>query len=90
MSGDELGTSGTRRRTFLYALSAAACLVAVINTVNVITIQHEEPSYGLAGPIVWEGTSWMTMILSFWIPWVGYRLAPPLGRPRRRRRCCAP
>ncbi|MBI3677101.1 MAG: response regulator transcription factor [Proteobacteria bacterium] len=84
MSGDELGTSGTRRRTLFYALSAAACLVAVFNTVNVITIQHEEPSYGLAGPIVWEGTSWVTLMLFFWIAWIGYRVAPPWSRPRWR------
>jgi len=79
-----LGTSGTLRRTFLYAFAAAAILVAVINALNVITISHEEPQLGLAGPLVWEGSSWLSLVAFFWIPWVFYRLAPPSARPRWR------
>jgi hypothetical protein len=82
MSGDALGTSGTLRRTFLYAFAAAATMVAAINALNVITMSHEEPQFGLAGPIVWEASSWVSLILFFWIPWIGYRLAPPFVRPR--------
>jgi len=81
MRGDDLGAGGIQRRTFFYALSAVAVLVAVVNTINVITMQHEEPRYG-AGPMVWEATSWIALILFFWIPWIGYRLAPPSVRPR--------
>jgi len=84
MSGDALGTSGTLRRTFLYSLGVGVVLVAIVNTVNVITIQHDQPVLGLAAPVVWEGTSWLSLILFFWIPWIGYRLAPPFGRPRWR------
>ena len=82
MSGDALGTSGTLRRTFLYAFAAAAVMVAAVNAINVITIAHEQPEDGLLGPIVWEGSSWVTLMLFFWIPWIGYRLAPPFARPR--------
>jgi hypothetical protein len=82
MSGDALGTSGTLRRTFVYAFAAAAIMVAVINVLNVITISHEQPQLGLAAPLVWEGTSWFSLVLFFWIPWIGYRLAPPFVRPR--------
>jgi hypothetical protein len=82
MSGDALGTSGTLRRTFLYAFAAAAVMVAAVNTLNVITISHERPQIGLAGPMVWEVSSWISLIVFFWIPWVGYRLAPPFVRPR--------
>jgi DNA-binding LytR/AlgR family response regulator len=82
MSGDALGTSGTLRRTFLYAFAAAATMVAAINALNVITMSHEEPQLGLTAPIVWEASSWLSLILFFWIPWIGYRLAPPLVRPR--------
>lgn len=57
-------------------------LVAAINTINVITIAHEQPQDGLLGPIIWEGSSWISLLLFFWIPWIAYRLAPPLGRPR--------
>lgn len=81
ISGDDLGSSGILRRTFLYSLCAAAVMVAAVNAINVITIQHEEPGYG-SGPIVWEATSWFTVVLFFWIPWIGYRLAPPTVRPR--------
>src|SRR5947199_42224 len=81
MSGDGLGTDGILRRTFLFSLGAAAVLVAAVNTMNVITMQHEEPAYG-SGPVVWEATSWVTVLLFFWIPWIAYRLAPPNVRPR--------
>ena len=82
MSGDALGTSGTLKRTFLYTLATAAAVVGVVNTINVITILHEEPGYGVAGPVIWEGSSWFTLLLFLWIPWIGYRIAPPLARPR--------
>ena len=82
MSGDPLGTSGTLRRTFFYAFAAAATMVAAINALNVITMGHEEPQLGLAGPLVWEVSSWISLIAFFWIPWIGYRLAPPFVRPR--------
>ena len=82
MSGDALGTSGTLCRTFLCAFAAAATIVAAINTLNVITMSHEEPQLGIAAPLVWEGSSWLSLMLFFWIPWIGYRLAPPPVRPR--------
>jgi len=82
MSGDALGTSGTLRRTFFYAYCAVAVLVAALNTINVITIDHDAPQWGLAGPIVWEGSSWVSLMVFFWIPWVAYRLASPSVRPR--------
>jgi hypothetical protein len=75
------GTSGTGWRTFLTSAAIIATVVAAINVLDVITIRHEEPQYGLAGPIVWEGTSWLTLLASLWIPWLAFRLAPPLGRP---------
>jgi hypothetical protein len=82
ISGDAVGTSGTLRRTFLYSFASAATLVAVVNIINVITDTRDLPLAGLAGPIVWEGSSWVTLMAFFWIPWIGYRLAPPFARPR--------
>lgn len=79
-----MGTSGTLKRTFLYALAFGAAIAAVFNTINVITVVHEEPGYGLAGPIVWEASSWIALIAFFWLPWIAYRLAPPFVRPRWR------
>ncbi len=82
MSGDVLGTAGTLKRTFLYGFGATAVLVAVVNTENVLSVAHDHPHLGLAAPAIWEGSSWITLLLFFWIPWLGYRLAPPFVRPR--------
>ncbi|HWA89522.1 MAG TPA: LytTR family DNA-binding domain-containing protein [Rhizomicrobium sp.] len=72
------------RKTFLYAYLAAAVLVAAVNSLNVITMGQEQPQLGFWGPVIWEGTSWVSLMLFFWIPWIGYRLAPPAARPRWR------
>jgi LytTr DNA-binding domain len=82
MGGDALGTSGTRRRTFFYGFAVSAVMVGVINVINVITDTRDLPHAGLAAPIVWEASSWISLMAFFWIPWVGYRLAPPSVRPR--------
>lgn len=82
MSGDALGTNRVLRRTFLYTLGVAAVTVGAIVTLNVITIMHDMPHVGLLGPVIWEGSSWIAVMTFFWIPWIGYRLAPPTVRPR--------
>ena len=74
--------SGRRWRTFRYCLAIAAGLVAVVNTINVITIWHEDPGAGRAAPLIWEGTSAVTLLLFLWIPWLAWRMAPPQVRPR--------
>lgn len=70
------------RRTFLYMLGVATVTVGAIVTLNVITIMHEMPHLGLLEPVIWEGSSWIAVMTFFWIPWIGYRLAPPAIRPR--------
>ena len=82
MSGDALGTTGTLRHTFVYGFATAAVMVAAVNTINIITVAHDQPGAGVLGPIVWEGSSWVTLMLFFWIPWIAYRVAPPFVRPR--------
>jgi hypothetical protein len=82
IGGDPLGTNGRQWRTFLYSLAIATVTVAVVNTVNVITIQHDDPARGFAAAVVAEGTSWVTFILFFWIPWIAWRVAPLKVRPR--------
>jgi hypothetical protein len=82
MNGDALGTSGRRWRTFLYTYAASMAVVGVFNTINVVTIAHESPDLGLAPPIIWEGSSWLCLGFFMWIPWIGWRLAPPFVRPR--------
>ncbi|HEY2069234.1 MAG TPA: LytTR family DNA-binding domain-containing protein [Rhizomicrobium sp.] len=79
-----MGTSGTLKRTFLYAFGIAAVVVGVFNTLNVITILHEQPEDGLAAPLIWEGSSWLSLLILFWLPWIAYRIAPLTVRPRWR------
>ena len=83
-SGDAMGTDGLERRTFLYGLAAAAALVATINAMNVISESRDAAGSGLLAPMIWEGSSWLTVMAFFWIPWTAYRLAPPAVRPRWR------
>jgi hypothetical protein len=82
MSGEVLGTSGIARRTLLYCYAVAVVAVGAVNTINVMTVRHENPQYGLAAPIIWEGSSWITFILFLWIAWIGYSVAPLPVRPR--------
>lgn len=79
-NGDGPVTSGRLGRTFVYGLVAAATIVGATNCVNVITIQHSEHRW--FGALVTEGSSWITMLLFFWIVWVTWRIAPPTVRPR--------
>jgi hypothetical protein len=83
-NGVASGTSGERLRAFLYGWAALALIVGAVNVIDVITILHEQPQDGLAGPIVWEGSSWITYVLFDWIPWLALALAPPTSRPRWR------
>jgi hypothetical protein len=82
LSGEVLWSGGIARRTLLYCYAMAMVVVGAVNVINVITIHHEEPHYGLAAPILWEGSSWLTFILFLWIAWISYRIGPPLVRPR--------
>jgi hypothetical protein len=82
ISGDAIGTSGILRRTFLYGALATAAVVGVVVTQNVISTTHAAPRLGLLAPIIWEGSSWISLMAFFWLPWIGYRLAPPWVRPR--------
>lgn len=76
------GTNGRGRQTFVYAFIAIAVLVGTINAINIITLQNSDPDHSFVGPLVWEGSSWVTLLLSVWVPWLAWRLAPPSIRPR--------
>ena len=82
ISGAFLRISGRAELTFAYSFAAAAALVGVVNILNVITLQHADPSHSFAGPFVAEGSSWVALLLFFWIPWLAWRWAPPAVRPR--------
>lgn len=82
LSGALLGTDGIARRTFWYAYAMAAIIVGVICTLNVITLAHDMPHLGLLEPVIWEGSSWVTLMVFFWIIWAAWRIAPWSVRPR--------
>jgi hypothetical protein len=84
LSGEALGTSGVARRSLGRSYAIVAIVVGVACTIHVITIHHEEPRYGLAAPILWEGSSGLAILLFLWIPWLACRVAPITARPRWR------
>jgi hypothetical protein len=84
ISGDALGTNGIARRTLLYGYAIAAVSAGAVCIMEIFTFRREAPQYGLAPTIIWEGSSWLTLMLFLWIPWVAYRIAPFPMRPRWR------
>src|SRR5260370_12201893 len=80
-SGDRLGTNGVGRRALLYCYGIGIVVVGAVSAINVITTHHEKPEFGLAAPIVWEATSWVTFTFFLGIAWIAYRIAPLWGRP---------
>jgi len=82
LSGVFFGTGGAGRRGFRYAYAAAALIVGVINTLNVMSITHDRPHLNPLEPLIWEGASWLTFMAFFWIIWLAWRQAPPGVRPR--------
>jgi len=82
LSGVFFGTDGIYRKTFRYSYAAAALFVAVINTLNVISATHDMPHLNPLEPVIWEGSSWLTLVGFFWIVWLAWRLAPLNMRPR--------
>ena len=80
-TGAVFGINAPARLTRLYSFVAIATIVAVVNMINVITLQQSEPTHALLGPLVLEGSSWVTLLLFLWVPWLAWRLAPPGCQP---------
>lgn len=84
LSGVFFGMDGSRKQAFLYAYAAEALFVTVINTLNVISQEHDLPHVSFVEPLIWEGSSWITLLAFFWIVWLAWRFAPLNVRPRWR------
>ena len=82
LSGVFFGTDGEYRLAFRYAYVATALIVAVINTLNVMSATHDWPHLKPIEPVIWESASWLSLVASFWIVWLAWRLAPLRVRPR--------
>jgi hypothetical protein len=76
-SGAFSGTKTPPPQTFLYTYAATLATAAVVNILDVLSTIHGAPELDPLWPIIWEGSSWITIALFFWINWIGYRLAPP-------------
>jgi hypothetical protein len=84
LSGIFFGTDGRSLRGFRYAYGVAALIVGVINTLNVMSEIHDMPHLNPLEPLIWEGSSWVSLIAFVWIIWLAWRLAPFNVRPRWR------
>jgi hypothetical protein len=82
LSGLFFGTDGNARRTFRAAYIATAVIVGVINTLNVISQEHDLSRVNPLEPVIWEASSWATVMAFFWIIWLAWRAAPLNVRPR--------
>ena len=54
LSGVFFGMDGSKRRSFRYAYVIAALVVALINSLNVITQMHDMPHLNLLEPLIWR------------------------------------
>ena len=68
-------------RVFVVGITVLAVAVAVVNVLNVITSLHNEPQWGVIGPVVWEGTAGLTVLVAALIPWFLLRTVPLESRP---------
>lgn len=84
MSGVFFGTDGIARRTLRAGYIGAAAIVGVINTLNVLTEEHDLGRINPIEPLIWEGSSWLSILAFFWIVWLAWRAAPFQVRPRWR------
>jgi DNA-binding LytR/AlgR family response regulator len=84
ISGDRTGANGIRGRTLFYGWAVGTVLAATLNTMNVLSELHGLPGINPIEPVIWEGSSWLSLTLLLWVPWIGYRMAPPNVRPRWR------
>ena len=82
ISGLFFGTGGITRRTFRASYIGVAVIVGVINTLNVISQEHDLPHINPIEPVIWESSSWLTVMAFFWIIWLAWRVAPLNVRPR--------
>jgi hypothetical protein len=81
MSGEASGTGGKLdARAFIWGAAGVGLLAAAVNTTNVLT-DIGMPGKTLLAPVIAEGSSWITVMLFCWIPWLALQVAPLSSRP---------
>jgi len=73
--------SGEERRWLGRAWILGVSLISAICVVNVLTIQHDAPRFGLLAPTIWEASSALVTLVIFAIP-AGLALWMVRTRPR--------
>ena len=71
------GTDGYDLRVLVAGVVALGIFTAVINVLDVISIAHGEPQYGVFWPVIWEGSAGLAILPAALIPWVLLKYAPP-------------
>ncbi len=64
------GTELYDRRALWVGMAVQASIVAIVNTLDVISLHRLRPEYGVLRPILWESTAGVTILLAALIPWV--------------------
>jgi hypothetical protein len=80
LKGEAAVTGASDAKVLLAGLAALAIMTGAVNTLDVLTMLHNQPQNGVAGPIVWEGTGGLTILVAAFIPWLLLKYAP-LERP---------
>ncbi|MFZ1990875.1 MAG: LytTR family DNA-binding domain-containing protein [Alphaproteobacteria bacterium] len=82
MNGDRSVTNRTEeRKAFWWAVTGVCLLVTAVNSMNVTSYVHNETP--LLAAVIVEGSSWITVMLFCWIPWVAVQIAPVSSPPWR-------
>jgi hypothetical protein len=84
VSGTDRTAGGTELYTdqvFWVGLAVQGVIVAVVNTLDVLSTMRMRPEYGVLRPILWEATAGATILLAALIPWALLRYAAIDKRP---------
>ena len=74
--GEAAGTGKNAGKVLLAGLAALGAVVALVNTLNVITEVHDYPDLGLARPVLWEFTGGVTVLVAALLPWFLLKVRP--------------
>ncbi len=67
-------------RAFLWGVAGVGLLAAAVNAMNVFT-DIGVPGFPPLAAVILEGSSWITVMLFCWIPWLALRVGPLSSRP---------
>jgi hypothetical protein len=81
LRGETAGTGASEGKVLFWGVAGLAAVVALVNTLDVITIAHNQPGLGLAAPILWEFTGGITVLPAALIPWFLMKAVPLDRKP---------